>query len=60
MMTIQGKCPMGCGKTLFAASGGYITCSFINCPDPNFVSVLMDQLDKIAKVLNEADAVQLT
>ena len=59
-MTIQGKCPMGCGSTLFVASGGYITCSFISCPNPNFVSVLIGQLDEIAKVLNAADAIQLS
>jgi len=59
-MTIQGKCPKGCGRTLIVGSGGYITCSFISCPDPNFVSVLMGQLDQITKVLNAADAVQLS
>jgi hypothetical protein len=23
---------MGCGKTLFLADGGYVTCSYIHCP----------------------------
>ncbi len=31
---VQGFCPMGCGSTLFLASGNYITCSLDKCPDP--------------------------
>lgn len=39
--TIAGHCPMGCGTTLFVGSGGYITCSFINCPRPDAVAVIL-------------------
>lgn len=31
---VKGYCPMGCGGTLFLASGGYVTCSWIECPNP--------------------------
>lgn len=31
---VKGHCPMGCGETLFLASGGYVTCSWHACPDP--------------------------
>jgi hypothetical protein len=41
---IPGYCPMGCGETLFRASGGYITCSWIGCPRPDAASdILHDQ-----------------
>jgi hypothetical protein len=32
---------MGCGDTLFVGSGGYITCSWVKCPDPGAVSDLL-------------------
>lgn len=41
---VQGECPMGCGSTLFVGAGGWITCSYIQCPDPTRVS---DMLPKI-------------
>ena len=31
---VQGECPNGCGKTLFLGHDGYVTCSWIKCPDP--------------------------
>lgn len=34
MRSIRGFCPMGCGETLFVAEGGYLTCSWIECPNP--------------------------
>jgi hypothetical protein len=39
---IVGYCPMGCGQTLFVGSGGYLTCSWIECPRPDAVSDLLD------------------
>ncbi len=40
----QGVCPMGCGHTLFLGSGGYVTCSWVDCPRPSAVSdILEDQ-----------------
>jgi hypothetical protein len=38
---VAGFCPMGCGKTLFLAAGGYVTCSYSRCPDPGKVSDLL-------------------
>jgi hypothetical protein len=38
---VQGYCPMGCGRTLFLASGGYITCARDKCPDPGAASDLL-------------------
>lgn len=41
---LQGYCPMGCGQTLFVGSGGYLTCSYLDCPRPAAVSdILADQ-----------------
>lgn len=32
---VAGYCPMGCGQTLFLASGGFVTCSLDVCPRPD-------------------------
>lgn len=39
---ITGYCPMGCGRTLFLADGGYPTCTYIRCPRPDAVSDLLE------------------
>lgn len=31
---VAGVCPNGCGRTLFLGSGGHVTCSWIDCPNP--------------------------
>ncbi|GAA0374812.1 hypothetical protein GCM10009530_26670 [Microbispora corallina] len=33
---------MGCGRTLFVADGGYITCSYLHCPRPTAVADLLE------------------
>lgn len=38
---VQGYCPMGCGETLLLGEGGYVTCSWIECPDPEAVTKLL-------------------
>lgn len=38
----MGKCPMGCGHTLFLGSGGYVTCSLDKCPRPDAASDILD------------------
>lgn len=38
---VQGHCPMGCGKTLFLAADGYVTCSWAHCPNPSAVADLL-------------------
>lgn len=40
-LDVTGYCPMGCGRTLFVGSGGYITCSYIDCPRPDAVADLL-------------------
>ena len=40
---VAGYCPMGCGHTLFLAVGGYVTCSFVQCPNPTAVSSLLEE-----------------
>jgi Family of unknown function (DUF6085) len=39
---VQGYCPMGCGRTLFLADGGYVTCSCVHCPRPDAVADILD------------------
>lgn len=52
MPYVPGFCP-ACGhKSLFAGSGGYITCSVIECPNPTAVSdALADERGWIARAL---------
>lgn len=38
---VRGKCPMGCGEMLFLGEGGYVTCSWHDCPDPDAASRLL-------------------
>lgn len=40
--SVPGYCPMGCGQTLFRASGGYITCRYLECPCPDAVSTILE------------------
>lgn len=32
---VQGRCPACHGESLFLGEGGYVTCSRIDCPDPD-------------------------
>lgn len=38
---VEGFCPMGCGATLFLGSGGYVTCSWVKCPNPGAASDIL-------------------
>lgn len=38
---VKGYCPMGCGQTLFLASGGHITCRLDVCPNPTAVDDIL-------------------
>jgi hypothetical protein len=33
---------MGCGQTLILGDGGYVTCSHLDCQQPDAVSVLLE------------------
>lgn len=39
---VQGRCPRGCGATLFLGNNGYVTCSLIGCPDPAAANRMLD------------------
>lgn len=41
---VQGYCPMGCGRTLFLGEGGYVTCSYVECPQPHRASRYLDDM----------------
>jgi hypothetical protein len=34
---------MGCGETLFLGSGGHVTCSFVDCPDPSAADTVLHE-----------------
>lgn len=41
-MKVNGHCPMGCGETLFLGEGGYVTCSYVDCPKPDAVATILE------------------
>lgn len=42
---IEGRCFACGGQTLFVGEGGYITCSYLSCPNPSAVNqVLLNKL----------------
>jgi hypothetical protein len=41
MQKVAGRCPAGCGETLFLADGGHIVCSFVGCSSPCAVDELL-------------------
>ena len=43
MSDVRGYCPMGCGETLFVAEGGWITCSYLHCPNPTALADILDE-----------------
>jgi hypothetical protein len=52
---VQGYCPMGCGRTLFLADGGYVTCSYLHCPRRDaVVDLLADGESEHIAVFGEA------
>lgn len=44
MIQVRGYCPRGCGETLFLGEGGYVTCSWHTCPEPNGASTVLASL----------------
>lgn len=39
--SIQGRCPACRGDSLFIGSGGYVTCSRLDCPNPSAADQLL-------------------
>jgi len=37
---IQPDCP-ACGGSLFVASGGWLTCSSLSCPEPDYATAIL-------------------
>ncbi|WP_435582892.1 DUF6085 family protein [Amycolatopsis thermoflava] len=52
---IDGYCPMGCGRTLFVADGGFITCSFVHCPRPDAAADILADSETEHTVQFDAD-----
>jgi hypothetical protein len=50
---VDGYCPMGCGRTLFLADGGYVTCSYVHCPRRDAVADIL--ADKEAEHIVDFD-----
>lgn len=51
---------MGCGETLFVGEGGYVTCSFSECPHPTAMFEVMDEseTEHVVKVDAEGFSIQ--
>lgn len=47
---IRGRCPRGCGETLFIGLGGYVTCSYVNCPDPMAAHRMLNEAELFQKI----------
>ena len=46
MPIVRGTCP-ACGiKSLFLASGGYVTCANLGCPNPGAASDLLEPTEE--------------
>lgn len=58
---VQGRCPACGGASLFVGSGGYITCSRIECPEPDAVDKLLhgDAQDQLARALGRERAARV-
>lgn len=40
---VVGYCPMGCGQTLFLGEGGHVTCSHLDCSNPEAVDIILNE-----------------
>ena len=47
---VQGVCPACGGRSLFVGDGAFITCSRLDCPEPDAVSSILDD-DEIQHVV---------
>ena len=55
---VMGECPMGCGPHLFLGDGGYVTCSWEDCPDPGAASDMLARASRW-RALKAAQALAL-
>lgn len=40
---VAGRCPACCGESLFLGEGGYVTCSRLECSEPEAASKVLEQ-----------------
>ncbi|MFE2326102.1 DUF6085 family protein [Streptomyces sp. NPDC059385] len=48
--SVQGRCPACHGQSLFLGEGGYVTCSRIDCPDPEAATRILEQRIDYTKI----------
>ncbi len=53
MVDVVGRCPACDRSGLFVGSGGYITCSNVDCPNPSSISTLLQAGDEHFVTFNE-------
>lgn len=57
---VQGRCPACNGESLMLASGGYITCRRLDCPDPEAAhKAIEERAEQAEAVLREIDPAKL-
>lgn len=54
---VVGDCPACGNPVLILGEGGYVTCSLIDCPDPEAVTKLLEQVPghRIMELVNGTD-----
>lgn len=53
-LQVQGVCPACGGRSLFIGEGGWITCSRLDCPEPDAVSTILND-DEIQHIVEFKD-----
>jgi len=57
MVNVKGRCPRGCGETIFLSDSGRLTCSYVNCPDPAAIDRLIRGEGYLSLNISEVEAV---
>jgi hypothetical protein len=47
---VRGYCPACRGESLFLGNGGYVTCSRLDCPDPDAATRILERRIDYSKV----------
>jgi hypothetical protein len=50
---VPGRCPNGCGETIFLGAGNHLTCSYLPCPEPDTMRVFERLIAQRKQVLAE-------
>jgi len=52
---VQGRCPACSTAGLFLGSGGYVTCSSVDCPEPDAATTVLEhRADELRRMADEA------